>query len=342
MDKLRTTNILLLIIALPILFFVLKLLSFIFIPLAFSLFIAILLWPIIRWLQKKKIPKVLNIFIIILIMFLFIGLFSVVVSLSSKEILASNTDFFEKADAKIYHLVLSIEDYFHIERPKGVSVSKYYLEQINFNQFLKTGVNAAKNSVSMFLMTLFFAVLLLSESLNLHDILQRILIKKRYTSTKVIYKVEKDIITFIKVKFILSFFTGLGFTIACMVFDVSFPIFWGLVAFSLNFVQMIGSVVAVILLAAFALIEINAPGTLLFFILTITLVEVVIGGMLEPIFMGKSFSINVITILVMLMFWGFLWGIPGMILSIPITVFLKIIFDQFPKTKLLSSLMSGK
>jgi predicted PurR-regulated permease PerM len=41
------------------------------------------------------------------------------------------------------------------------------------------------------------------------------------------------------------------------------------------------------------------------------------------------------------MFWGFLWGVPGMILSIPITVFIKIIFEQYPKTKVIADLMSG-
>ena len=342
MDKLRTTNILLLIIALPVLFFVLKTLSFIFIPLVFSLFIAILLWPLIRWLQKKNIPKFVNISIIVFLMLLFIVSVSVLINLSSKEILDSNTGFFEKADAKISNLVLIIEDFFQIERDNDTSAFQYYLEKVNYNSLVPSVVSSVKNLLSMFLMTMFFAVLLLSESLNLHDVLQKFVIKKRFASIRVIARVEKDIITFIKVKFILSFFTGLGFTIACLLFDVSFPIFWGLVAFSLNFVQMIGSVVAVILMSIFALIEINSPGTLLFFVLVVTMVEVIIGGLLEPIFMGKSFAINVITILVMLMFWGFLWGVPGMILSIPITVFLKIIFDQFPKTKLLSSLMAGK
>ncbi|NQZ79022.1 MAG: AI-2E family transporter, partial [Ekhidna sp.] len=110
----------------------------------------------------------------------------------------------------------------------------------------------------------------------------------------------------------------------------------------INFLQMIGSVVTVVLLAIFAFIEIEAPSTLLLFVASITGVQALFGGVLEPIFMGKSFSINVITILVMLMLWGFIWGIPGLILSIPITVFLKIIFDQFPETKIISELISGK
>ena len=79
----------------------------------------------------------------------------------------------------------------------------------------------------------------------------------------------------------------------------------------------------------------------LFFILTITLIQVLFGGILEPIFMGRSFSINIITILVMLMLWGYIWGVPGLIMSIPITVFLKIIFEQFPQTKLFATLLKG-
>jgi predicted PurR-regulated permease PerM len=57
--------------------------------------------------------------------------------------------------------------------------------------------------------------------------------------------------------------------------------------------------------------------------------------------MGKSFSINIITVLVMLMLWGYIWGIPGLIMAIPITVFIKIILEQFQSTKVIASLLSG-
>jgi predicted PurR-regulated permease PerM len=79
----------------------------------------------------------------------------------------------------------------------------------------------------------------------------------------------------------------------------------------------------------------------LLFVLTITAVQVIFGAILEPVFLGKTFSINVITVLVMLMFWGFLWGVPGMILSIPMTVFLKITLEQFPRTLPFAKLMDG-
>jgi len=190
-------------------------------------------------------------------------------------------------------------------------------------------------------MTAFFLILWLLESINLQKLLSNTLFKQNFSSVKVFFKIEKDLIKFMKVKFLISLFTGVGFTLACLAFDVSFPIFWGLLAFTINFIQMIGSFVSVILLTLFAFVELDATGTLLFFILAISAVQVVMGGILEPVFMGKSFSINIITILVMLSLWGFIWGIPGLIMAIPLTVFLKIIFEQFPNTKILASLISG-
>ncbi len=167
------------------------------------------------------------------------------------------------------------------------------------------------------------------------------LFKQKFSSVKTFMKIEKDIIKFVKVKFIISLFTGIGFTLACLFFDISFPIFWGLFAFIINFVQMVGSVVSVVLLSLFAFIELDPTSSLLFFILTITAVQVVMGGILEPIFMGKTFSVNIMTVLVMLMLWGYLWGVPGLIMAIPITVFVKIILEQFPRTKVIASLISG-
>lgn len=104
---------------------------------------------------------------------------------------------------------------------------------------------------------------------------------------------------------------------------------------------MVGSFISVICLSIFAFVELDPTSTLFFFIFSISMVQVTFGAILEPIFMGKSFSINVIAVLVMLMFWGFLWGIPGLIMAIPITVFIKIILEQFPNTKVIASLLSG-
>jgi len=341
MKERRTTNILLLLIALPVIFYVLELLSFIFIPLILSMFIALLFLPLMRWLNKKKIPKVFNLIIVIVIIGLFLKITSELVRLSSREILSTDKELFIKAESKLEALVIPLEDFFAIERVEGKSITLYYLQKLNLNKNFGSTIDFLGAIISITLMTAFFVILLLAESLNFQKVLNTTIIRQKFSSVKVFMRIEKDLVTFIKVKFIISFFTGLGFTLACYFFDVSFPIFWGLLAFAINFVQMVGSVVSVVTLSLFAFVELDTTGILLFFILTITGVQILMGGVLEPIFMGKSFSINVITILVMLMFWGFIWGVPGMILSIPMTVFIKIMLEQYPKTRVIANLMSA-
>ena len=138
----------------------------------------------------------------------------------------------------------------------------------------------------------------------------------------------------------MSFFTGLGFGLIAWYFGLSFPLFWGLFAFAINFVQMIGSVIATVFAVLFAFIELESPGTMLIAGLLFTGVQVLFGSVIEPVMMGKSFSINILTVLVMLMFWGYLWGVPGLILSIPITVLIKTLLEQFSGGKKLARFMS--
>ena len=338
---LRTTNKLLLIIVIPLIFYLLKLLSFIFIPLILSMFIALLLTPIMRLLSMIKVPKPISVFIVVLVVLGFLRLGGELVQLSSNEILSSDSLFFEKAETKLIDLIVSVEDVFGIERLENESVIKYYFQSDTVLESFGSTFNFIKQTLSMILMTAFFVVLLLSESINFERMMSTTIFNSKYSSIKTFIKIEKDIIKFVKVKFLVSLFTGIGFSLACLYFDISFPIFWGLFAFLINFVQMIGSVISVLIVSLFAFVEIDPSSTLLLFILAITLVQVIMGGILEPVFMGKTFSLNIITVLIMLMLWGYIWGVPGLILSIPITVVIKIILEQFPNTRVIAGLMSG-
>ncbi|WP_299576929.1 AI-2E family transporter [uncultured Sunxiuqinia sp.] len=341
LKDIRTTNKLLLAIAIPLFFYLLKILAFIFIPLIASMFIALLFLPLMRWLNKKHVPNPISILLVILIIIGGLKASGELIQLSSNEIMTTDSQFLEKAETKLTALIVSIEQFFGFQRTQGESILSHYFKNAGNLENFGSTVDFISNTLTMTLMTLFFTVLLLSGSINFQKVLNDTIFKQQYSSVKIFMKIEKDIIKFVVVKFLISLFTGVGFSLACIFFDVSYPIFWGLLAFLINFVQMIGSVISVVLLSVFAFIELDPTSTLLFFILSITLVQVLMGGVLEPVFMGKTFSINVITILVMLMLWGFIWGIPGLIMSIPITVFLRIILEQFPKTRLIADLISG-
>ncbi len=343
MDKTRTTNLLLLVIVIPIIFYLLKVLSFIFIPLIFSMFIALQFLPLMRYFKKRNIPKVVSIIIVLLIMISGLVLGFELVKLSSREILATNEVFLDKAQIKINDLVYNLESFFGMQSVNDdKDLMRFFNKDklIDLDKFGSTFSIVTKFLTSV-LMTIFFAVLWLGESINVQKVLKIAVFKKKHTSIKTFMKIEKDLIKFIIVKVFVSLLTGIGTGLACYAFDVSFPVFWGLFAFLINFVQMVGSFVCVILLSIFAIIELDPTSSLFFFIISITGVQVLFGAILEPVFMGKSFSLNIIAVLVMLMFWGFIWGVPGLIMAIPITVFIKIILDEFPSTKQIANLLSA-
>ncbi len=341
MKDTKTTNILLLIIVIPFIFYLLKILSFIFVPLVASMFIALLFLPLMRWFNRRKVPKFISIFVVILIFATIFKIGGELVKLSSREILATETVFLEKAETKISNLMTSVEQFFGIKYfNEEENVFSNIFQKESVSKYFGSTLDFVSKTLTMTLMTAFFVILWLAESINFEKLLNNTILKQKYASVKTFMKIEKDLLTFIKVKILVSLLTGIGTGLACVFFDVNFPIFWGLFAFIINFVQMVGSFVCVILLSLFAFVQLDPTSILFFFVLSITGVQVLFGSILEPIFMGRSFSINIIAILVMLMLWGYIWGIPGLIMAIPLTVFIKIILEKFPKTKVIASFLS--
>ncbi|MDY0077701.1 MAG: AI-2E family transporter [Bacteroidales bacterium] len=344
LNEISTTNRLLLIIVIPLIFYILKVLYFIFAPLMFAFFISLLFIPLLRRMSKKGMPKILA---LIVVMVIIAGvLFGAVklVSLTGKEILDGKEALFQKLDSKVGKLVAPFAENLKIGMEDESSAIKSILmkDQVTQHLFGSFGntFRFVQQTLVMILMTLFFLVLLLAGSINFKLLIENTLIMRRTQTVKTYLAIERSIVKFLKVKFLMSFFTGLGFGILAWYFGLSFPLFWGLFAFAINFVQMIGSVIATAFAIIFAFIELESPGTILLVSILFTGVQVLFGSVIEPVMMGKSFSINVLTVLVMLMFWGYLWGVPGLILSIPITVLIKTLLENYSGGKKLARFMS--
>lgn len=339
-----TTNKLLLVIVLPLIFYILRLLSFIFAPLMVAFFITLLFMPFMRWMLKRHVPRFLAIGLMILIVSsaIFLGIF--LIKQSGKEFIENKEELYQKLDIKVgttiapYAEILGIDTSTHSSAIKSILLSKQISETI-YASFGET-IGVIRTTASFILLTLFFLILLLAGSLNLETMMGQTLFNTKMRSVRTYMVIEKSIVKFLKVKFIVSFFTGIGFGLICWFFEISFPLFWGLLAFALNFIQLLGSVISTAITILFVFIEIDQPGTVLVIGLLLTSIQLIFGSVFEPIMMGKSFRINTISILVMLMFWGFMWGMPGLILSIPITVLIKTISEQFEGTKVFSKLMS--
>ena len=182
MKERRTTNILLLLIAIPIIFYVLDLLSFIFIPLILAMFIALLFLPLMRWLNKKNVPKTISLILVVLIIGLFLKTTGELVRLSSEEILSSENELFTKAESKLEALIIPFEDFFAIERVEGKSITLHYVQKLDLNKNFGSTIDFIGDVVSITLITAFFVILLLAESLNFQKVLNTTIIRQKFNT----------------------------------------------------------------------------------------------------------------------------------------------------------------
>ncbi len=334
----KTIKVSLLIIVAVVVLFVLRLFSFIFIPFFLALFIAILLLPILDWFERKKIPNWLGIIIIVVASTLFIWLNVIVLQKTSVELYQSKDVILAEANQKINPLLIKTQHFLGID-----SVSEANSNTIDFKALAEKNSGKLLSRLGLFItslfMTLFFLALFLTGA-HLFEVFLNRVSNNDEDSIQVFREIKDSLNGFIKVKFITSLLTGIGFGLVVMFFGVKFALFWGLMAFLLNFIQLIGSYFITGVLLLFGFVEIHSPGTFIVFGGLLVALQMTIGGILEPIFMGKSFHVNTITVLISLAVWGFIFGIAGLVLAIPITVFLKIILERIPATQYLAKLLS--
>ncbi len=125
----------------------------------------------------------------------------------------------------------------------------------------------------------------------------------------------------------VSVATGLLIGVWVGVLGVDFAIFWGLVAFVLNFIQNLGSVIAAVPTTLLAMVQIGV-GRGLLVALGYLVVNMVIGNFIEPHLMGRRVGLSTLVVVLSLVFWGWVWGPIGMLLSVPLTMVLKILLEN--------------
>jgi predicted PurR-regulated permease PerM len=153
--------------------------------------------------------------------------------------------------------------------------------------------------------------------------------------------VSGTISQYFKIKTITSLFTAIPIIIVLSIMGIDFPILWGIVAFLLNFVPNIGSIIAAIPVILLALIQFGfiAAGQVIILYLVM---NNIIGNFVEPKLMGRSLGLSTLVVFLSLVVWGWLLGPIGMFLSVPLTMTFKIIMEGNDDTRWISTLLSNK
>ena len=145
-------------------------------------------------------------------------------------------------------------------------------------------------------------------------------------------KIGVSIRHYLSIKTYVSIITGLIIWIWLYLIGVQYAVLWGLIAFLLNYIPNIGSLLAAIPTLLFSLIQLGFEG-MIWIGICYLVVNTVMGSIVEPKVMGKGLGLSTLVVFLALIIWGFILGPVGMFLSIPLTITIKIILEQNKKTK---------
>jgi len=164
--------------------------------------------------------------------------------------------------------------------------------------------------------------------------------KKLEKARKIIDNITRQIRSYLKIKTLMGLLTAGTSYVVMTLIGVDFAEFWALLIFFFNYIPNIGSIFATVLPSLLALVQFDNIGPFLVIAICLTSIQFAIGNILEPRLMGKSFNLSPLAIILSLAIWGYIWGIVGMLLCVPIMVITSIIFANFPGTRPIAILLS--
>lgn len=154
-------------------------------------------------------------------------------------------------------------------------------------------------------------------------------------------EISEGLQRYVGIKTFVSALTGLFSYLVMKPLGLDFAETWAVLAFALNFIPSIGSILGVVFPALVALVQFETLGPFLTIAVGCGLVQFSIGNILEPALAGRSLNLSPLMVILALTFWTAIWGIPGALLSVPITVCILIVFSHIPATRPVAVLMSG-
>ncbi|WP_070136944.1 AI-2E family transporter [Crocinitomix algicola] len=314
----------------------------IFIP----LILAILIWFLIKEIRQigykipfigAKIPKWLLNIISVIVLFVFLG-FMVDVLVANIQDLKVNLPLYEK-NLNAFNEQFSRK--YHIDLQQYISDKAGNLNLTDHISSLLASFSELFGST--FMIALYLIFILLEESIFNKKILT--LSKNqahRLELENTLNKIGNSISRYIALKTFVSILTGTFSYIVLLIIGVDSALFWAFLIFVLNFIPTIGSLIGTIFPALMALLQFGSINDAILVLVCVGTIQVIIGNIVEPKIMGNSLNVSALVVILALSLWGAIWGITGMVLSVPITVILVILFEQFDSTRKVAILLSEK
>ncbi len=264
--------------------------------------------------------------------------FSSTVITSSINSLAKS---YKKYEKNVDQLVTQTNETLNIDL---MDFLKGHTSDLDFGTILSSIFNSVTDILGSAFMIILYGLFIFLEESSFQQKLKNVFPdKERFDWVSgILTSMEKSIAKYLGLKTLVSLITGVLSYVVLLIIGIDSPIFWAFLIFILNYIPTIGSLIATTFPAIFCLLQFGefTPGILV--LIFVGAVQLIVGNVIEPKLMGNSMNLSALVTIIALSFWGAIWGVTGMILSIPITVIMVIVFSQFPSTKPVAIMLSDK
>ncbi len=304
------------------------------VPFLLAIFIAVLCAPLMIWLKTKRVPSMVSVFLVVLLFFLIAVTFGTVIGTSLSAFYQDLPEYEQKLQQQSQGVIVWLQGF-------GIVVDEALL-----SNYIDPGA-AMKMVAKVFsglggvltntFLILFSVIFILFEASDLPAKVQRALGDKTL-ALEHFQSFSDSVQRYLLIKTLVSIGTGICAGIALALLGVDYAILWGVIAFLLNYIPNIGSIIAAIPPMLIAMIQLGPMSSLLVAGLYMT-INTIFGNVVEPRYMGRSLGLSTLVVFVSLVFWGWIFGPIGMLLSIPLTMVVKIALENSDRNRWIAVLL---
>lgn len=297
-------------------------------PLAFAVFLVVLLWPLERALERR-VPKGVALAGSLLALFAVLAVFTAALVLCA-DTLADGADQYR---AQIDRARRTLESW--AERA-GISLSSSGDGQ---GRRLRSAASRIAATTGGLVLVLAFAMLALAEVERWNRKLGQAFGRRAKSALALTEDIAAKFRRYVLTRTLTSAATGAMTGLFTWAIGLDFPLVWGVSSFLLNYIPTLGSVIAVLPPALLALVQFG-PLMAAVVLGGLALMQLLMGNYVDPYFQGRNLELSPLVVLFSIAFWGFVWGIPGALLGVPLTVAIAIVCRHFPQTRWIGELLA--
>lgn len=294
----------------------------ILVPTALSAFLAITLMPAVSWLRRHRVPTLAAILLVVLTTFAALG---GLISLTTQSINQMRLAL-PRYQAQFQAL---LDSTLGALRQRGLELPAFdtgLISPARLFDMASGAVVGLAGFMSSVALVLLISIFILLEA-NGFPIKIRTALRMPDLDLGRFAKIANEVQKYLVIKTLISLATGVLLGAAVWLIGLDFPIFWGLLAFLLNYVPNVGSILAAIPPVLLAIIQLGPQGAV-FTSLAYVAVNMVLGNVIEPNLMGRRLGLSPLVVMLSLVFWGWVWGPIGMLLSVPLTMIVRIMLEN--------------